>query len=302
MGIEATTSSTSVSSSSAATQTSSAASAESAKKTSSDSSTFKDEMNKVSKSESKTDEKNVEKSDDKVNPVSEKTDNKSSKSDTSDKDSNSDDNLLFGSVDSNIDYSKYGSMALKDTNIMLSSDIQQMMKNNANISGISSIKNTGSIFGFDSADSNNRISMTQSDAQFFINLTQNNNANITNQTVATQAQDLLNNGANAAEVKQNVQISETLLNAINTAKENNQPLRIDFDQNVSVVLRINKDGAIAANFIPGDKAVEQYLRTNINTLKATFNENDLPYTDLSYSNSSKQQNERRRNRQQQGEQ
>ena len=79
-------------------------------------------------------------------------------------------------------------------------------------------------------------------------------------------------------------------------------MRIDFDQNVSVVLRIGKDGAIAANFIPGDKAVEQYLRNNIESLKATFNENDLPYTDLSYSNSSKQQNERRRNKQQQGEQ
>lgn len=110
----------------------------------------------------------------------------------------------------------------------------------SNVSGVSSNKNTGSIFGFDSADSNSRISMTQSDAQFFINLTQNNNANITNQTVATQAQDLLNNGANAAEVKQNVQISETLLNAINTAKENNQPLRIDFDQNVSVVYELIK--------------------------------------------------------------
>ena len=92
------------------------------------------------------------------------------------------------------------------------------------------------------------------------------------------------------------------MDALSKARETNQPLRIDFDQNVSVILRIGKDGAIAANFIPGDKAVEQYLRNNISNLRAVFNENDLPYTELSYSNSSKQQNERRRNQQKQGEQ
>ena len=66
----------------------------------------------------------------------------------------------------------------------------------------------------------------------------------------------------------------------------------------SVILRVGKDGAIAANFIPGDKAVEQYLRNNIETLKNTFKENELPYSDLSYSNrGSKQQKENRRNKQ-----
>ena len=140
----------------------------------------------------------------------------------------------------------------------------------------------------------------KSDAQFFINLTQNDTVSVQNAVV--QAQNMINSGADVSDVQQNVKISQALLDAINNAKETNQPLRIDFDQNVSVVLRIGKDGAIAANFIPGDKAVEQYLRNNIESLKATFNENDLPYTDLSYSNSSKQQNERRRNKQQQGEQ
>ena len=122
------------------------------------------------------------------------------------------------------------------------------------------------------------------------------------QNVMSQAQTMIENGTSVAEVKQNVQISQTLLDALSKARETNQPLRIDFDQNVSVILRIGKDGAIAANFIPGDKAVEQYLRNNISNLRAVFNENDLPYTELSYSNSSKQQNERRRNQQKQGEQ
>ena len=49
------------------------------------------------------------------------------------------------------------------------------------------------------------------------------------------------------------------------------------------------------------KPINIVIGNNIESLKATFRENDLPYSDLSYSNSSKQQNERRRNKQQQGE-
>lgn len=302
MGIEAT-SSTSVSSTSAATQSSAASSSDNAKKTSTDSS-FKDEMNKVSKSESKKDDKKVEKSDDKVNAVSDKKDKEASKSDTNKtKEQDSNNLTLTGNVDANnvMDLTKMGALnSLNNANAMLSNDIQQMINNTAQISGIScASKVSGSIFSFGD-DSKNSISMTQSDAQFFINLTQNDT--VSAQNAVTQAQNMINNGAEVSEVQQNVKISQALLDAINNAKETNQPLRIDFDQNVSVVLRIGKDGAIAANFIPGDKAVEQYLRNNIESLKATFNENDLPYTDLSYSNSSKQQNERRRNKQQQGEQ
>ena len=138
--------------------------------------------------------------------------------------------------------------------------------------------------------------MTQSDAEFFIDLAQNNTVNT--QAVIAQAQMAFDNGAELSQIQKNVKISETLLNAINTARETNQPLRIDFDQNVSVILRMGKDGSFAANFIPGDKIVEQYLKNNLDNLKNTFDEKELPYTDLSYSNrGSKRQKEERRNQQ-----
>ncbi len=299
MGIEATSSTSTVSSSSATTQAASTASSENAKKTSSDSS-FKDEMNKVSSTEKNKDDNGVEKSDNKVNSVESKKENDSHNLSNKDnqKDSNKDQDLLNGSVD----YSQYGSMSVQNANQMLTNDIQRMMYNANNVSGVQqteSVSKTHGLFSFGNNDSKNTVSLTQSDAQFFINLTQTND--VSAQNIQTQANTMIASGADVSEVKQNVQVSETLLNAINTAKETNQPLRIDFDQNVSVILRVGKDGAVAAHFIPGDKAVEQYLRNNIENLKATFVENDLPYTDLSYSNSSKQQNERRRQRQQQGE-
>lgn len=288
MGIEATSSSSTVSSTTSSAQVSSASNSDSAKKTSTDS--FKDEMDKVSSKEDKKDSK--------VEETKSKDVDKTQTSETNKKDTKEDDDNL--TLNGNADYSQYGSLSLNDANNMLSSNIMQMMAQNglAQVSGTSEVQAASSIFSFGS-DNTNQVSLTQNDAQFFINLTKSED--VSGQNIALQAQNMIANGGDFAEVAQNAKISQTLLNALSNARETNQPLRIDFDQNVSVILRIGQDGALSARFIPGDKAVEQYLRNNIESLKATFRENDLPYSDLSYSNSSKQQNERRRNKQQQGE-
>lgn len=290
-------SSAQVSSASATSQINSASNSDSAKKTSSESS-FKDEMDKVSSTEkSKKNEKTSDKKNDKVDEVSQKdektTNTENNANQNQDKnDAQSQADQLNGMVD----FSNFGSLSVSDANSMLTNDIAQMLNiNNTAVTGLAAdMKVTAS--GMMNLDYSS-ISMTESDADFFINLTQKNDVSV--QNITAQAQNMLNQGVEAKEVKQNVQISETLLNAINIAKENNQPLRIDFDQNMSVIMRFGKDGAIAANFIPGDKAVEQYLRNNIESLKNTFRENDLPYSDLSYSNrGGKQQKENRRNREQ----
>ena len=290
-------SSAQVSSTSASSQINSASNSDSAKKTSSESS-FKDEMDKVSSTEkSKKNEKTSDKKNDKVDEVSKKdektTNTENNANQNQDKnDAQSPADQLNGMVD----FSNFGSLSVSDANSMLTNDIAQMLNiNNTAVTGLAAdMKVTAS--GMMNLDYSS-ISMTESDADFFINLTQKNDVSV--QNITAQAQNMLNQGVDAKEVKQNVQISETLLNAINIAKENNQPLRIDFDQNMSVIMRFGKDGAIAANFIPGDKAVEQYLRNNIESLKNTFRENDLPYSDLSYSNrGGKQQKENRRNREQ----
>ncbi len=295
-------SSAQVSSASASSQINSASNSDSAKKTSSESS-FKDEMDKVSSTEkSKKNEKTSDKKNDKVDEVSQK-DEKTSNTENKIADNNANQNQDKNDAQSQVeqlngmvDFSNFGSLSVSDANSMLTNDIAQMLNiNNTAVTGLAAdMKVTAS--GMMNLDYSS-ISMTESDADFFINLTQKNDVSV--QNITAQAQNMLNQGVEAKEVKQNVQISETLLNAINIAKENNQPLRIDFDQNMSVIMRFGKDGAIAANFIPGDKAVEQYLRNNIESLKNTFRENDLPYSDLSYSNrGGKQQKENRRNREQ----
>ena len=295
-------SSAQVSSASASSQINSASNSDSAKKTSSESS-FKDEMDKVSSTEkSKKNEKTSDKKNDKVDEVSkkdEKTTNTENKITDNNANQNQDKNDAQSPADQlngMVDFSNFGSLSVSDANSMLTNDIAQMLNiNNTAVTGLAADMKVPAS-GMMNLDYSS-ISMTESDADFFINLTQKNDVSV--QNITAQAQNMLNQGVEAKEVKQNVQISETLLNAINIAKENNQPLRIDFDQNMSVIMRFGKDGTIAANFIPGDKAVEQYLRNNIESLKNTFRENDLPYSDLSYSNrGGKQQKENRRNREQ----
>ena len=284
MSINATTSS-SVSSTGSSSQVSNAASSDVSKK--STDSSFKEEMDKVSSE--KIEDVNTEKeTDNKVNEVAQKSEN------------NNDNTVANNDAQSNqvdSENAKFATLAMMDMNNQLSNDIQKMVNSNQ-VNPLSQLSGAKGLSGAISLDFSpaSSISMTQADAEFFVNLTQQND--VSAQNVVAQAQNLLNNGADVSQVKQSSQISQTLLNALMTAKENNQPLRIDFDQNVSVILRVGKDGALAANFIPGDKAVEQYLRNNIEVLKATFKEQDLPYSDLSYSNrGSKQQKENRRNKQ-----
>ena len=287
MGIDATSSSVTTTIS---TQASSASS--SSPKTSSSETSFKEEISKVSEKENK----DVKSSD---NAKNTKTDKKlEAKSDKKELSSVKQDKKQQSYIEDNSKMKEYvmnAQLSMNNANMMLTNDIQQMIESTASSNAINS-KNWS--ISLENGETSN-LKISESDADFFINLTQSENVNLA--SVQAQAQNMINNGADVSEVKQNVQISQTLLNVLSDARENNQPIRIDFDQNISVILRVGRDGAISAQFIPGDKAVEQYLRNNIESLKSSFDEQDLPYSELSYSSSSKEQNQRRREEKRQGE-
>lgn len=139
--------------------------------------------------------------------------------------------------------------------------------------------------------------MDNKDINFFVNL-------VANQQMTAQSAQLNNaglvayNGFNeikTAATEKTVNVSATLMDAINESVKTNKPFRIDFGNDVAVIMRVNKDGQLSANFIPGSAAVEQYLRNNIESLRQSFNEQELPYERLSYS---KQQNKEQQNQNQ----
>ena len=127
------------------------------------------------------------------------------------------------------------------------------------------------------------IKMTEADAKFFNNLIDSNQQVID----GTKTAEASNTTLRDVEEAQSVQVSKSLLNALKESQENNKSFRVDFDKDLSVILRVNKDGKISAEFLPGDKAVEQYLKANIPLLQQQFKDEGLEYENLSYRQSKK---------------
>ena len=140
------------------------------------------------------------------------------------------------------------------------------------------------------------IKMTEADAKFFNNLIEVNQQVIEGTKTADQTN---NNLLKDVEAAKSAQVSKTLLNALKESQETNKSFRVDFDKDISVVLRVNKDGQISAEFLPGDEAVEQYLKANIPLLKQKFTDEGLEYDNLSY-RQHKKDNEEEKQRQQRG--
>ncbi len=135
------------------------------------------------------------------------------------------------------------------------------------------------------------IKMTEADANFFNNLIENNQ-----QTTDAKTVDSSNNMTlKDIEETHSAEVSKTLLNALKESRENNKAFRVDFDKDLSVILKVNKDGQISAEFLPGDKAVEQYLKANIPLLKQQFDDEGLSYENLSYRQHKKENEEEKRN-------
>lgn len=206
--------------------------------------------------------------------------------DKKDENKTSDNTLLNGKVehDTEID-AKLNTKDLLSLNIQQLLDTQTQITNKTGVYNLSIsttedlTRNIGETLSYES------INMTEGDAQFFIDVVKNNNAGV--QNVVQDIQQAMTFGTE--EVQKSANVSKTLLNALNNTAKTGQAVRIDFGNDIAVVMRVGKDGAIMANFIPGDKAVEEYLKNNIGFLRQRFEEEDIPYSQLSYSQHQQQE-------------
>lgn len=273
----------STSSTTAATGASEISSAKSTKTSSSSKAdkSFEDEMKTASKTEDTKDSK-----------VSEKDDKQVSNDKKTQKDSTKEANKLAEELKEPDDIvpSDVYSGGVNFTDFKYHNEGQSLLSQNIqdllNTKDLMSTVNSATTIDYDA------INMSDSDANFFANLVQNTDMSM--KSIANQINEQMAEGAQ--NIQQNVQISSVLMDKLAESMRTNQPFRIDFDKDVSVIIKVNKDGSLAANFIPGDKAVEQYLRNNISSLRQRFDEQNLSYTQLSYSNSRQQQQQRRQNK------
>ncbi len=255
-----------------------------------DSSAFEDEMKTASSKEENAAEKTeqVEETEQtEENKQADETQKTEEQKETSDKDNDkqkNDDkiknnNTLKGELTYNDD--------LNDTQSILSKNIQSLL----NTSDRMSFNNTD--FSSMQASLNYQtVSMDANDAMFFTDLVKNTDMSM--QSIAGQLSQLAEVNVQAAE--KTAKVSSTMMNLLSDSLKTNQPFRIDFDKDVSVIIKVNRDGSIMANFIPGDRAVEEYLKNNIGFLRQRFDEENLPYSQLSYSKHKQQQEQQNKDK------
>ncbi len=132
------------------------------------------------------------------------------------------------------------------------------------------------------------LMMSIEDAMFFVNLAREGQFSIEVNPNGSFSNIMQLEVAQTSVTQKNVEITNNLINLIEKAQNTQKPVRITFDNDVSVILKIDKHGKVTAEFIPGSAEVENYLRNNIASLKQRFDEQNLPYNDLLYRQNNRQ--------------
>ena len=112
------------------------------------------------------------------------------------------------------------------------------------------------------------------DAIFFVNLLNQNqiiNYNVEENKITLNCND------------KQINATQNLINMLSTSFETKKPIRLDFDKDITVILKLDHKGQIQAHFIPGSPDVEAYLKQNIPSLKQIFDNENINYSYLGYS-------------------
>ena len=172
---------------------------------------------------------------------------------------------LLGNVTAN-------SLPFWDGNYFIAND--EMLLNDSDISGIKSS------YSYDI------LRMDRDDAMFFAGAVKGEEmACLDNRIVMKDVEKL----GETEQVYKSAEVSKTLMNMLSESMNKNKPVRIDFGNDISAVIKVDRQGRIAAEFIPSDKAAEEFLKNNLSYLRETFEKESIPYNELSYRQQKRQQ-------------
>jgi len=85
-------------------------------------------------------------------------------------------------------------------------------------------------------------------------------------------------------------VSKSLASLIDYAYKAQKPVRLDFEGNSSVILKVDTEGKLTAEFISSDKAMESLLKNSIPQLRNKMDSEGIPYKDISYKDHSNKNN------------
>lgn len=81
-------------------------------------------------------------------------------------------------------------------------------------------------------------------------------------------------------------LSEKFFALLRDSIINKKVFRIDFDNQISVIIRIDREGLLSAEFLTNDDVLETYLKNNLHVLKEKFEELNVSYKDITYKKTS----------------
>lgn len=110
------------------------------------------------------------------------------------------------------------------------------------------------------------IAMSKNDVEFFANLVENGSVDMNS----------------VRHAQKSSQVSKTLADMIAKSMQDNQPIRINFDNDISVIIKVSKNGKISADFLPSSQIAEAYLKENLPILKQRFDDNNIDYDELNH--------------------
>ncbi len=116
------------------------------------------------------------------------------------------------------------------------------------------------------------VVMDKADVDFFVNLVDNGSVEMNE----------------VQNTKKSAQVSKTLADLLAKSMNDNKPVRIDFDNNISVIIKISKSGKISADFLPSSQIAEAYLKENLPILKQRFDDKNIDYDELNQRKQQKQ--------------
>lgn len=86
--------------------------------------------------------------------------------------------------------------------------------------------------------------------------------------------------------------SKTLFNLIDYSYKTQKPIRLDFEGNSSVILKIDKEGKLSAEFIAGTRGMEILIKENIQNLRNKLDSEGVFYKEITYRENNKRQNKK----------
>lgn len=170
---------------------------------------------------------------------------------------------------------------LGDSAVSFADEFSALLKEEGTLNPLS-LDDLGFLSDIETLFSYDTVKMDKNDVDFFLNLV--------NDKAIVNLPSLQDFSPDVKEVTKSTQVSKTLLSALENSYKNKTSFRIDFDNQIAVVLKVDKEGKVSAQFFPGDKVAEEYLRNNIPYLKQRFDDQNLSYNELSYKQQKNNQN------------